>query len=128
MQKSTALSSCESELVALSLAAREAMWLRGLFIEIYGVALIPPTTIFEDNDGARALAADARFSEKSKHIARKHFFVQERVQEQSLVVRRCDTRKMLADIFTKPLGRQVFGRLVRKIQSGRVRPQDPDYD
>lgn len=126
MTQRTTLSSCESELVALSMAAREAIWLRNLLAEVYGNAL-PPTTIFEDNDGARALANNPRFSERSKHIDRKYFFVQERVQEGHLKVQRCGTSKMLADIFTKPLSREVFGGLVRKIQSGRVRPDDPDF-
>jgi hypothetical protein len=126
MKLRTTLSSCESELVALSMAAREAVWFRNLFSELYDRSL-PPTTIYEDNDGARSLANSPRFSERSKHIDRKYFFVQERVQEGHLVVKRCDTRKMLADIFTKPLPRELFGGLVQKIQSGRVRPIDPDF-
>jgi transposase InsO family protein len=126
MQQFTTLSSCESEVVALSMAAREAVWLRGLFAEMYDTDLLP-TVIFEDNDGARRLANYPRFSERSKHIERKYFFVRERVQAQQVVVRRCDTSKMLADIFTKPLSRHVFRALVQKIQSGFVTPTDPDF-
>ena len=113
--------------MALSAATTEAVWLRSLFSEVYGAALIPPTTIFEDNDGARALADNHRFSEKTKHVARKEFFVREKVQEKTIVVWRYSAKKMLADIFTKPLCRQTFTALVAKIQSGRVRPQDPDF-
>jgi transposase InsO family protein len=126
MQQFTTLSSCESEIVALSMAAREAVWLRGLFAEMYDTELLP-TVIFEDNDGARRLANYSRFSERSKHIERKYFFVRERVQAQQVVIRRCDTSKMLADIFTKPLSRHVFRALVQKIQSGFVKPEDQDF-
>ena len=122
----TTLSSCESELVALSYAARHAIWLRALFSDFY-TQVLPPTIIFEDNDGARTVANNNKFSEKLKHVDRRDFFVRECVQAKRVQVQRCSTKKMLADIFTKPLSREIFISLTRKIFSGRVRPDDRDF-
>ena len=122
-QKVVTLSSCESELVALSEASREVVWIRKLFAQIYS-RVLPPTFIFEDNDCARKIAEQPKFSDKTKHIKRKYFYVQAQVASGEMNVRRVDTKINLADIFTKPADRATFVRLTAKIFSGRIRPSD----
>lgn len=118
-QSSTSLSSCESELKALTLAAQEVMWFRQLIGEIGAPSHgSEPTVIYEDNNGARDIAKNAKWSSRTKHIARRHFFVQEQVSERTVVVSRCNTENMLADIFTKPIGKVKFRELCEKIWNG----------
>jgi hypothetical protein len=107
-QPTTALSSCEAELIALTMAMKEALWLRGLLVELGIHQSDQPMLIHEDNQGAMALANDAKFSDRTKHVDIKFFRVREEVSKNRIKVKYCHTSKMLADIFTKPLGKGVF--------------------
>jgi hypothetical protein len=77
-----ALSTTESEYSALSEAAREVLWLINLMKETKKYTLKDTVTvptirciIFEDNEGAKALAKLPRLSLRTKHInARMHHF------------------------------------------------------
>lgn len=110
LQTSVALSTCEAEVVALSETAREAIWLHQLGQEL-GFLPNTPVVIHEDNQAALQLVADQRFSERTKHVAIRHFFVREQVARGTLSVTYCPTSEMIADIFTKPLARILFERL-----------------
>jgi hypothetical protein len=109
LQRSVTLSTCEAELVALAAATQEAIWLqkllRDLFIDHRAF------TLFEDNAAAIALIRDARFSERTKHVEIKYFFLREQVASGNLNLEYVETAQNIADIFTKPLGRTVFERL-----------------
>ena len=117
-QKSVALSTAESELMSLTAASQEALWFRKL-LQDFGAACTAPTPIYEDNNAAKDIATNAKFSNRTKHIARRHFFVQEHVQSGSVVVQRCDTANMIADLFTKALALEPFARLTVKLWAGR---------
>lgn len=111
LQTSVALSTCEAELMALSDAAREAIWLRQLAIELQLPSSSEPVLINEDNQAALQLVRDQRFSERTKHVALRHFFAREQVAEGTIAVDYCSTERMVADIFTKPALRVLFERL-----------------
>jgi hypothetical protein len=107
-QTIVATSSCTAELIQLSLACKEAMWLRKLFKELFEEEH-PPLAIAEDNRGAKLIADNKdRFSDKTKHLAIHHFFCQEQVANKLIEVRSVSTHDQLADIFTKPLSAQKF--------------------
>ena len=57
LQSLVAQSSCESELIALNAAAKEAEWLRVIYSELFlgtfDAISSKPVTIFEDNTGAK---------------------------------------------------------------------------
>jgi hypothetical protein len=98
--------------MALSEAAREALWLRNLAREFCFLAANgDPTCIFEDNQAALQIARDHRFSERTKHVALRHFFIREQIEAGELFSEYCSTTKMIADVFTKPLERVLFCRL-----------------
>ena len=66
-QPSTALSSTEGEYMALTHAAKEAMWIQEFLYDIN----FPPiftTTILGNNQGALALAINPTFHSRTKHI------------------------------------------------------------
>lgn len=104
--RGTLWSSTEAEYVALAEAAREAVWVRSLVTELgiqTGVVVL-----YEDNNGALALAHNPEFHERSKHIAKMHHYVREVVDQQIVQVLSCRTRHMLADTMTKPQHRPLF--------------------
>jgi hypothetical protein len=112
-QETVALSSCEAEIMALTMSMKEALWLRSILLELQlvecddkGTPL--PMTIFEDNQGAKALADDAKFSDRTKHIDLRYMRVREEVKRKYITIEYCSTKKMIADIFTKPLNFKIF--------------------
>ena len=73
-QATVALSSCEAEVVALSEAAKEGVYLRR-FLEDLGFSSPAPTSVATDNTGAKALAYNPEHHERVKHLERRHFYV-----------------------------------------------------
>ena len=100
-------SSTEAEYIAVSEAAREAVWLRSLLREL---ELLPsgPTTVYCDNNGAIALSFDQAFHARVKHVDVRYHFIREQVDANHLTVKRVSSAENVADIFTKPLGKPLF--------------------
>jgi hypothetical protein len=122
MQTDIALSTTESEYSALSEAAREVLWLMNLMTEVKD-RMVPGTidvptikcTIFEDNEGAKAMATAPKMRPRTKHInGRMHHF-RSAVSSGKLVIESIDTSDQLADIGTKPLAKDLFTRLRKEI-------------
>ena len=107
-QQSVALSSCEAEIMAASVAASEGVHLKG-FLEELGLDNGEPLEIGVDNTGARDIAYNPEHHQKVKHIQRRHFFVRECVENMQITVPYVNTVDNLADFFTKPLeGKHYF--------------------
>ena len=70
-QPCVALSSCEAEIVAASEAAKEATYLNRLLGEL-GYSSAEPVSLGVDNTGARHLAYNPEFHQRTKHIERRH--------------------------------------------------------
>lgn len=67
-QPTVALSSTESEYMAVTEGAKEAVWLRRLLGEIHALDLQAPTTIHGDNQGSLNLAQNPIYHGRTKHI------------------------------------------------------------
>ncbi|GAA5983557.1 hypothetical protein JCM11641_007281 [Rhodosporidiobolus odoratus] len=102
-QRSVAISSTEAEYMALSEAAREAIWLRQLLAEI-GFPPSSPTLIRGNNSGALLLANHPTSHGRTKHIAVHYHFTRERVEEGTVELKWVPTGEMAADLMTKGLG------------------------
>ena len=111
LQTEIALSTTEAEYIALSTAAREVLPLRELIMELKDILNIPEAelvircTLFEDNKGAEELAKVPKNRPRTKHIATKYHHFREHVKNGTLLVKRIETSKQLADIFTKVLSK-----------------------
>ena len=55
-QSLVALSRTESEYILITHASQELMWLHSLWAELTGEKLVDPNVLFDDNQGALALA------------------------------------------------------------------------
>ena len=122
MQTDIALSTTESEYSALSEANGEVLWLMGLMTEVKE-HLVPETiniptvrcTVFEDNEGAKAMATVPKMRPRTKHInGRMHHF-RGAVASGKLKIESIDTSDQVTDIATKPLAKDMFTRLRREI-------------
>ena len=72
-----------------------------------------PTVIYEDNQSAIALAQNAQFHKRMKHIDRRQHFAREKVSDRVIETKYCRSDCMLADMLTKGLSGTVF-ETVRK--------------
>ena len=120
-QTSVALSSCEAEIMALSEAAKECVYLEAFLTEL-GFKSPSPPPLSVDNTAARDLAYNPEHHSKTKHIDRRHFYVRELVEEQKLVVPFVATANNMADFFTKPLPGRAFFPMRDRIMN--VRPSE----
>ena len=78
-QATVALSTAESEYVALSQATQEAIWLRRLLKDL-GMFIDQPTVIHEDNKGAISIARNPVFHGRTKHIDIRSLFIRASIQ------------------------------------------------
>ena len=106
-QASVALSSCEAEIMAVSEAAKDAVYLREFLSEL-GYPDPEPTALKVDNQAARDLAYNPEHHQRTKHIDRRHFYVREVVEELRIVVPFVPTDANVADFFTKALPADKF--------------------
>lgn len=114
-QRTVALSSTEAEYMALSEALQEAIWLKVFLCELGEMSQDEAVTIFEDNQGAIALAKNPEFHKRTKHIDIRYHFVREKVEDGQVDLNYCPTQEMLADIMTKPIAASQFGALRTKL-------------
>ena len=117
LQTEIALSTTESEYIALSQSLRDVLPLMELLKEIR--ITIPaedktPTvhcTIFEDNKGCIDLVKTPRMRPRTKHIALKYHHFRSSVKSGAVSIKYIETHLQIADIFTKALNDAQFCNL-----------------
>ena len=109
-QHCVSLSSTEAEIVALSEAAKDVIFYRKFLRGLDPSAVPGPTPLATDNTGARDLSYNPEHHDKTKHIARRHFYVRDMVECLEIVVPFVPTKLNLADFFTKSLDIATFQR------------------
>ena len=121
------LSTMMAEYYALSIAMREVLPLRDLVRTIAKSLEIDEqvqtdfrVTVWEDNMGCLTLAnldpgqntPRSKFYDSKVHWFRSHL---KKEGKDSILVKKIDTEEQLADLFTKPLSREIFVRLRKKL-------------
>jgi hypothetical protein len=101
-QEIISLSTTESEYIAATYAAKEALWLRQLILQIFGIKL-DATTLFSDNQSAIALTKEHQYHARTKHIDVRFHFIRWIIEDGKLRLIYCPTEEMVADVFTKAL-------------------------
>lgn len=97
-----ALSSTEGEYMAMSDAAKEAIWLKGLAGDLGITSDV--LTLRYDNQGAGYLSSEEGLHRRTKHINVRHHFIRDCVSSGKICIDYVPTADMLADVLTKPLG------------------------
>ena len=115
-QKSIALSTCEAEIIALSEAAKDVVYLRKL-VDGLGETEPGPTELKTDSQSARDVSYNPEHHDRMKHVQRRHFFVRDMVESLELEVPFVRTADNIADFFTKPLQAKQFHAMRRVIMN-----------
>ena len=123
MVESLSLSSCESEIRAINMALepiKEAIKIKQWIVEvnntlrqpntnfIYLMLVDHPLEILEDNSACIDWGNSTVNSTRLKHLERDLKWIQEEVQKKTIKLINIPTRSQLADIYTKPLTRDLF--------------------
>jgi hypothetical protein len=111
LQSTVALSSCESEYIALCAAAQESVHLRYLFLELVPDVKGTPIVVFEDNTSTIEVSKNPVLHEKQKHVDIKYHYVKECIAEGRIQVRYLGTSLMLADLLTKAVLYEHLGSI-----------------
>jgi len=101
-QEIIALSTTEAEYVAMTHAAKEALWMKTLISQVFGIDE-KGMTLHSDNQSAIALTKDHQYHARTKHIDIRFHFIRWIVDDGRIKLTYCPTNDMLADVLTKAL-------------------------
>jgi hypothetical protein len=122
-QGSVALSSTESEYMAILHALKEQIWLLRFLKEI-GYDISNQNIIYCDNQSAIALAHNPEHHARTKHIDIQYHFVRNCIEDGTTRLEYCPTEDMVADGLTKALGPERQRKLAKMMGIGTW--QKPD--
>ena len=123
LQTETALSSTESEIIALSSSMRELIWVRmsikeisdGIGIKINKVTDIK-STVHKDNQGAISNATKCSVNNRIHHIHTKYYPFREHLGEaKSIVIQYINSADNIGDIITKGTKAELYVPLCKKL-------------
>ena len=106
LQRVVAISTTESEYMALTEVVKEAVWLKGLLKE-FGYEQ-RSVEIFCDSQSAITLSKNNVHHERTKHIDVKYHYIRQVIVNGDVEVTKISTEKNPADIFTKVLPVRKF--------------------
>ncbi len=101
-QEIVSLSTTESEYIAATYAAKEALWLRSLIFQIFSTSF-PATTLFSNNQSAIVLTKEHQYHARTKHIDVRYHFIRWIIEEGKLQLIYCPTHEMVANTLMKAL-------------------------
>lgn len=108
-QSTVALSSTEAEYMALTNAAKEAVFQRNLILELFGD--FQSIKLYNDNRSALQIAKNYICNNRTKHIDVRYHYIRETIDKKQIIVEHLNTSNMIADILTKPLSSPRFQKL-----------------
>jgi hypothetical protein len=117
-QRTISTSTVEAEYIALCTGAKQAVWLRGLFLELGQGKYLShdtgqPVRIYGDNQGALALVENPENHSRTKHIDVQYHYIRYLASTGKVEVAYCPTDEMAADALTKPLAKTKLLRCLR---------------
>ena len=118
----------EAEYIALCTGAKQAVWLRGLFMELGQAHYLlespgNPVQIYSDNQGALALVDNPENHQRTKHIDIQYHYIRHLAGTKKVEIAYCPTDEMAADALTKPLAKAKLVRCLR-IAFGKLDSED----
>ena len=117
LQNSVSLSTAEAEYVALSLCVQEVLWAKSLLLEMK-IKIDNPVVVYEDNQGAIAIAKNEGYQSRAKHIDIRYHFIRDQVKTKVIQLHYIKTELQLADFLTKAISTKKFQFLVAKSNIG----------
>ena len=111
LQRITATSTTEAELIALARGGKFGTYLFNLLREL-GWSSIQPPTILSDSQGALHLSSNANYRNESKHLAIRFFSLKDLITNGLIIINYVRTTNQLSDILTKHCERTTHRRLL----------------
>ncbi|KAI5408298.1 hypothetical protein KIW84_054209 [Lathyrus oleraceus] len=100
-------STTNTEYIAASSAAKEAIWIKKFISELGIVpSIVDPIGLYCDNNGAIAQAKEPRSHQRSKHILIRYHLIREIIDRGDVKICRVPTLDNIADPLTKPFVQQ----------------------
>jgi hypothetical protein len=119
-EKVVALSSCEAEYIAASMAATHSVWLSRLMEEML-VKKSETPLLYVDNKAAISLIKNPVLHDRSKHIEIRFHYIRECLERGLIKVNFIQTEEQLGDILAKPLAQVKFKELHSKISVQEIK-------
>jgi hypothetical protein len=112
-QQPVSTSTTEAEYMALSLAARQAIWYKHSF-EQFKIKI--PIRLLCDNQSAIQLAQNPVLHQRSKHIDIHYHFIREQLQCNEMTLEYISTNENIADIMTKGLTHELHRKFTQQLR------------
>ena len=90
------------------------MWIRGI-LDDQKLLEEGPIKLVCDSTSAIAIALNIVNHKRIKHIKIRYHFIREKIEEGEIRMVHCSSKDQLADIFIKPLARDIFEDIKKKI-------------
>lgn len=113
-QTCVASSTTEAEFISAAVATKELLWLVQL-LENCGVKIKKPIKLYEDNQSCIKLIGSDKYSARTKHIDVKFNVIKDLKAKGICDIIYCETERMIADMFTKPLPKPRFDYLKKTL-------------
>ena len=110
MRKKPSGSTPESEYVALTHGLRELLWLVQI-LKAMGVKIKLPIAVHEDNQTCIAIATNRMSQKRTRYVDVRYHFIRDYVEDGTIQLYYCETKRMLADILTKAIPRPQHEKL-----------------
>lgn len=107
-QTCVALSTTESELIALCACTSEGLWLKKILVDLK--CNIQNFVVNEDNQGCISIIINPERNARVKHIDIKYNFICEKVKSKEMIVKYVSTENQIADVLTKALLKCKFAK------------------
>jgi hypothetical protein len=121
-QESVATSTAEAEIMALSAAVEDLLFLHQLLGSFDTVEL--PMVVYEDNHACISALSNPAAHGRTRHIHARYMRARELIQEGLIVIHPVATDDNVADYFTKPLSGEKFIKF-RSVIMGHTKPFFP---
>ena len=108
MQACVTLSTAEAEMVAMSKATQEVIWLRRFIAELMGGKIPVPSEVHCDNRASLLLVDNRVHHSRTKHISLRENFIREQKDAGQVNPVYVPTLENLADSFTKPVHQKTL--------------------
>lgn len=113
-QSTVSLSVMEGEIMAVTSAAQSVYFQRNVFSELK-LPFPKPFCIYEDNQGTICLSETSVIGKRTRHMDLRFKFLNQAVQDGIIKLIKIPGTKNIADMFTKPLSRDLFNNYVSQI-------------
>ena len=113
--KTTATSTTMAELEALYQGVTEGIWVHQFLCSL-GMASDKHFKMFSDNMAVVKLVHGEKYLDRTKHEVVRVEFLRDKIRDGTLKVEWISTDRMVADIFTKGLAKNMFGKHVQGLK------------